>query len=130
MGNVTKVDNLADKIVEGLKEFDQEFNEKMKEATDKVAKDTVEELKNTSPKRTGAYAKDWTQKTAFENNRSKRNTVYNRKHYQITHLLEYGHVGRNGKRVKAVPHIKAAEEKAIEEFIKETNSASVNTGKA
>lgn len=48
--------------------------------------------------------------------RTKRNTVFNKTDYQITHLLEYGHASRNGGRVKPSVHIKPVEEKMITEL--------------
>lgn len=110
------VDKLADELAAGLLEYSEGVTEVIKKAVDTVSKSTAEELKKTSPVRTGAYAKDWAAKKAYEDTRSKRNTVYNKKHYQLTHLLEFGHAKRNGGRVAAVPHIKAAEEKAAQEF--------------
>jgi len=122
MGNFTKIDNLADELIAGMEEYSEETTQKVKSAVDKVSKQAVTDLKKTSPVRTGAYGKDWAKRTPYEDRRSKRNTVYNRKHYQLTHLLEYGHVGRNGHRVKAVKHIEKVEKKAIADFTKAIES--------
>lgn len=55
------------------------------------------------------YTKDWThgvrQKRASAVTGLKGYTVYNKKYYQLTHLLEKGHQSRNGGRVKAFEHI-------------------------
>lgn len=110
------IERLADELAAGLLEYSEEVTVKVKKAVDVVAKNAVSELKNTSPKRTGAYAKDWAAKQAYEDSRTKRKTVYNKKHYQLTHLLEFGHAKRNGGRVPAKEHIKAVEEKAQKEF--------------
>lgn len=112
----TQVDKLADEIAAGLLEYSDEVTKVIKNSVDEVAEETVKELKQTSPKRTGAYAKDWANKKAYEDTRSKRKTVYNKGHYQLTHLLEFGHAKRGGGRVAAVPHIKAAEENALKKF--------------
>lgn len=81
-----------------------------------MAEEAVQELKSTSPVLTGSYAKGWTKKNTYESKSSKRNTVYNKTDYQLTHLLEKGHVGRDGRRVKAIEHIRPVEEKAAAEF--------------
>ena len=57
----------------------------------------------------GLYRKGWRMKTYTENG-VKAVKVYNETCYQLTHLLEFGHLAKNGKFVKPVPHIKQAEE--------------------
>lgn len=84
------------------------------------AKNTVKDLKATSPKRSGKYAAGWTSKADGKNSY----VVYN-KTYRLTHLLEKGHATRLGTgkgrytygykaRVKAMPHISPAEQKMID----------------
>ncbi|MBS6063769.1 MAG: HK97 gp10 family phage protein [Peptostreptococcaceae bacterium] len=90
----------------------------LKTKSDKVAKGTVKELKSTSPKKSGNYAKTWTSKKN-SNSVSYSNIVHNDKNYRLTHLLENGHATRKGGRTRAFPHIKQAEEKAIKSFEKE-----------
>ena len=59
----------------------------------------------------GIYRKGWRMKTYTENG-VKAVKVYNETCYQLTHLLEFGHLAKNGKFVQPVPHIKQAEELA------------------
>ena len=93
------------------------------EASDKVAKEAVKKLKATSPvghgKKAGAYKKGW----SVKKDKTGKRTVYN-KQYQLTHLLENGHVkvlfGKaTGGFVKGQPHIKPVEEWAQNEFPEE-----------
>ena len=111
-----KVSELAQELAQGLSEYSQEVADAIKKATDEVAEEAVQELKSTSPVLTGSYAKGWAKKNTYESKSSKRNTVYNKTDYQLTHLLEKGHVGRDGRRVKAIEHIRPVEEKAAAEF--------------
>ena len=97
-------------------------------AQDKIAKEGVQKLRNTSPKKTGDYAKGW---------RVKRErgrgipivTIHNKTDYQLTHLLENGHVVANAKgtygRTNGIKHIAPVEEWAKDalpaEFDREFN---------
>lgn len=93
----------------------------VKAAAKKAASDCVKELKQTSPKKTGAYAKGWQAKKEAENASGVTYRVRNKTRYYLTHLLEYGHpIVRGGKvvgRAKAIAHIRPAEQKAENEFI-------------
>lgn len=77
----------------------------------KAAKDTADRLKNTSPRRKGKYARGWSVRRSPDSAHG--HVVYNRV-YQLTHLLEYGHIVRNKfgtyGRARARRHIEPAEE--------------------
>lgn len=94
------------------------YDQKVQEVTDQVfqdvAKETVQKLKSSSPRKSGEYAAGWSTKK----NKKQDIVVYN-KVYRLTHLLENGHVIRNKKgtygRAPAHPHISPAEEWASNE---------------
>ena len=81
----------------------------------KTARDTVNKLKNTSPRKTGEYASGWSARKQGHGY-----VVYNRKAPGLTHLLEKGHVTRNKYgtygRTPAHVHIAPVEKEAVEEF--------------
>lgn len=113
-----KADQLAQEIVKIMDDYRDTTVDKMKEAVDKAAKQAVNELKTSSPKRTGAYAKDWAAKKDRKGNKwAYGKVVYNKKHYRLTHLLEKGHRKVNGGMVAARPHIAKVEEKAINTLV-------------
>lgn len=113
-----KADQIAQEIVKILDDYRDTTIDKMKEAVDKAAKQAVNELKTSSPKLTGAYAKDWAAKKERKANKwAYGKVVYNKKHYRLTHLLEKGHRKVNGGMVAARPHIAKVEEKAINTLV-------------
>ena len=120
----TTVDDLSKAIQKTLAEYEGVTIDSMKAAVDKASKEAVRELKGSSPKRTGEYAKSWAAKKARLTNKwAYQKTVYNKEHYRLTHLLEKGHrvVGaKNGRTwVDARPHIEKVEQKVIETLVNE-----------
>ena len=89
----------------------QTYTEEVSEAIDEAARETAKamaaDLRETSPKDTGEYAKGWTYRKEAPGSYR----VYNKKKPQLTHLLEHGHAQRGGGRVEGRPHIKPAEER-------------------
>ena len=118
------IDRLAAEITEGLKEYSQEVVEKVNVSSEKVGRAAVKQLRQTSPKRTGKYAKSWTMSTEKEIGQPHKRIIHAKApHYRLTHLLEYGHAKVGGGRVEGRPHIRPAEEMVIEEFVKEVEEA-------
>ena len=116
---VVQIGELSDTIDKALEEMNKKVIEQMNEAIKETANDTVKELKSTSPNRTGKYAKGWDVKDIGKNITGIHTmAVWNRPKYQLTHLLEFGHIIRaTGRRTKAFPHIKDAEEHAQDEYV-------------
>lgn len=110
-----------------LAEFGETSAKAVSKAAEETAKATVQELKQSSPKnqkdgpkiRRGKYARGWKVKEE-KSTTIPTYTVHNATDYQLTHLLEYGHVLKKGGRVygraKPYPHIAEAEAAAIKSF--------------
>lgn len=116
MSNVRiRADELTDTVKRELGGYAEDLTEKVKRAVQDAADTAVKDLRATSPKDTGRYAKSWTQKKVMETSSEKAVTVYARR-YQLTHLLENGHAKRGGGRVAARVHIKPVEEKVSKQL--------------
>lgn len=112
---------MSDELLKGIQDILEDFKNEVEENVDKLAEKTaklaVKELKATSPVGDyaggGAYAKSWHYKKTKMATGYTQYTVYNAKHYRLTHLLENGHLIRNKNgtygRTKAIPHIKPVE---------------------
>lgn len=122
-------EELGQTIEDTLEMYSMEIVDAVNDAAKKTARDTAKTLRSTSPVRTdgynrkyppGSYAKSWGYTETSETLGQKTYTVKNAKHYQLTHLLEHGHIdSKTGKRVGIRPHIAAAEQAAITEFKQE-----------
>ena len=112
------MNNLSTEIEKILDEELEKSRDAIEKAAEKVARQTVDRLKQTSPKRTGKYARAWRKKATTLTRGKVSYTVHNTRG-QLTHLLEKGHALHQGGRTRAFPHIKPAEEEAIKNFERE-----------
>lgn len=116
MSNIS-VDELADAIEEGLKDYGNVATDVVKKSVKSASATVRKEISTNAPKNTGEYAKSWAVKKVKETANALTMVVRSKNRYQIAHLLEHGHAKRNGGRVKAIPHIKEAEKKGEEELV-------------
>lgn len=89
------IDNLGKVFESILDDYKQEVDEKSNKAVTKVGREVAQDLQNTSPKKTGDYAKGWAVKHDNDRYGSTVSTVYNKTKPSLTHLLEFGHGGKN-----------------------------------
>ena len=116
MSKSVKVEQLAAAVTEIMDEYKDLAVDKMKKAIKDAGKTMKEDINGSAPMRTGKYAKSWTSKVTAENSVSLEVTVYSPSRYMIAHLLENGHAKRGGGRVRAIPHIKPAEDHGMEQL--------------
>lgn len=116
---MSKTGSVAVQVENILDEYNKRVKDTTTNAIEKTSKEAVSKLKNTSPKRSGKYARGWTVKRERGAGGIATVTVHNRV-YQLTHLLENGHIVRNKKgtygRVNGVEHIAPVEEWAASEL--------------
>lgn len=115
MSKTVDIDGLATAIAEELEGYSQEVDEIMQDEIDTLSKEVRNNLKNNPiiPEKTGEYKKSFYIKKVARGKGYKRNVIASKKpHYRLTHLLEDGHLTSNGKRTKAFPHWKEAQQLA------------------
>ena len=116
MGQTVKPERLADAIMQQLNEYRDLAVDGLKKSVKSAGKTVKQEINKSAPVRTGKYAKSWSTKVTEESSSGIKVTVYSPSRYRIAHLLENGHAKRGGGRVRAIPHIKPAEEKGIKKL--------------
>lgn len=98
-------------IMDELRNYSEEVDNKMQKVIDEVTKEVLNNLENNPviPKKTGEYSKSFYKRKLAQGKGYKRNLIASKK-YQLTHLLENGHLTRSGTRTRAFPHWKQAQE--------------------
>ena len=119
---MAKTGSVAIQLAEVVDQYDVKLKRATNNAMDVVAKEAVRRLKSTSPKKSGEYARGWGLTRERGTGGINTVTVKNRV-YQLTHLLENGHIVRNKKgtygRAPGIKHIAPVEDWANTELPEE-----------
>ena len=115
---MTNIKNISDEIMNQLQYYVADVRDKVEIAIDESAKDLKKGIEQDAPRKRPSYAKGWRIKKT-----PKKSIVHNKTDYQLTHLLEHGHVLKNGDRFQGKPHIRPNEEKMIRDYLKKIEKA-------
>lgn len=118
--------DLDSTVAKLLNEYGEKVYDVLSDCVKEVSDEAVEKLQSVSSfapggHPSGAYSKDWKQEEVKVGRLATKRVVHNEEHYRLTHLLEKGHVSKNGThrtfgRVAAYPHIAPVNEWANEEL--------------
>lgn len=119
--------DLSKAINDILTQYGDEVYDVMEECIDEVAEEAKDRLKAVNHFRkeaSGTYAGSWVNEKLQGKPLTVKHAVHNEKHYRLTHLLEKGHVVRNGtgrnkgkQRTDAFPHIAPVNDWANKELV-------------
>lgn len=121
----TPLEKFAADIEKILAEYGDDIAQNVEEITERVGKKAAQAVKKSAQATVNGkdYASGWTSQT--ETTRlGTTATVYNKKLAGLAHLLEHGHVIRNGTgrtygTTKAYVHIEPVEQEVVDEYEKE-----------
>lgn len=114
MSKNISIDDLADEVMKGLREYADVAASDLKKAVRKAGKTVRQEIRDNAPQMTGEYAESWSTEKVREDANSLQLVVRSKKRYYLAHLLEHGHAKRGGGRVAGKAHIAPAEKKGEE----------------
>lgn len=123
MSRSVKIDGLAKAIEQELNLYSEDAVDVVKKTTREVATSIRRDISEHAPVDRGKYRKSWMASKVAETKTSISYRIHAGKDgYRLAHLLEFGHLKRDGGRTRAFPHIKPAEQRGIREIEAKTKS--------
>ena len=121
MSDKVAIDGLNDAIQNALHDYGEDAEDAVKDTVKEVSKKTRDIVKSNAPVRKtngGDYKKSISDRQVKNQKGEYIKIVYSKApHYRLTHLLEHGHLTRNGmKKTRAFPHFKLGDDYINENF--------------
>lgn len=108
---------LSKEIMKALEGYEDDISDIVEKDANEVAKEALVAIKQESPKgSTGEYSKGWKIKKIKKVKNMYSVKLYNKDHYQLTHILEFGHTTADGGYTEAQPHIRPVEQEYSKKF--------------
>ena len=108
---------LSKEIMKALEGYADDISDIVEKDANEVAKEALVAIKQESQKgSTGEYSKGWKIKKIKKVKNMYSVKLYNKEHYQLTHILEFGHTTADGGHTEAQPHIRPVEEEYGKKF--------------
>lgn len=112
--------DLAPVIEQLISEYGDDVYKVLPDAVEEVTEEATDKLKSGQ---WSDYSASWTNSDVTTGRIHTKKVIHNAEHYRLTHLLEKGHVIRNGTgrtygRTRKFPHIKPVEQWAQKELPK------------
>lgn len=92
-----KIGEFSAAVTDILKDYEGSVTDAVSDSAKESLEWAKKDLKRTSPKKSGRYGRGWTIGQTGDRI-DRRNAVYNKTDYQLTHLLANGHALRRGGR--------------------------------
>ena len=115
--SVTAV-NFSSAVSQILSEYGEDVRFAVNDTVQAVAEQATAELKGAGDFKGVKYRRSWSNEIKQRPGYTDA-TVFNKKHYRLTHLLEFGHAKQNGGRTRAFAHIAPVNDKIGDMFEKE-----------
>lgn len=121
MAKTVDLKDMGKELQEILLSYNKEVTEATKKAVTEVADGVMREIKSHITWKDKVYSGSFRLKTIYDNERGKYVIWHvENPHFRLTHLLELGHITRDGKtRSKTYPHVQYGAEYASANLVKE-----------